>query len=234
MELTNPMSNIGGSLIGGIASLIGGREANAANAQLSRDQMDFQQRMSNTAHRREVADLRAAGLNPILSATKGQGATTPTGAQAKMENVIAPAVTTALDGLRMRTEAATAASQIGLQQAQGAAAVASAKRDAATAKQTEVSTQALSSQLEAIRKKAGYESKQYDWDTQFQKFDNYLKRVTGGLEAGATAKDMLSPLGGLMRNMGRPQIKLPNSKDSKFEKHGNDLYRKSDGLIIND
>lgn len=59
-------------------SNIGNRQFQRKEASKNRD---FQERMSNTAHQRAVKDLRSAGLNPILSATKG-GATTPGGAQA--------------------------------------------------------------------------------------------------------------------------------------------------------
>lgn len=92
------------ALIGGGASLIGGMFGNKASAKQARQQMDFQERMSSTAHQREVADLRAAGLNPILSGTGGMGASTPSGAQAPQHDVITPAVSSAVQGARNAAE----------------------------------------------------------------------------------------------------------------------------------
>lgn len=47
------------------------------NAQQSLLARQFEERLSSSAHQREVQDLKAAGLNPILSATGGNGASTP-------------------------------------------------------------------------------------------------------------------------------------------------------------
>lgn len=57
---------------------------NAANAKLAAENRDWMERMSNTAHQREVKDLVAAGLNPVLSVNAG--ASTPGSSAAVMEN----------------------------------------------------------------------------------------------------------------------------------------------------
>ena len=82
---------IGAALIGGAVSGIGQYSANRETARSTAKQMAFQERMSNTAHQRQMKDLSAAGINPMLSARLG-GASSPAGASYQASNVGAAAV----------------------------------------------------------------------------------------------------------------------------------------------
>lgn len=73
-------------IFGAIGNIASTAMQYAMNKELQQRQFDWQERMSNTAHQREVTDLRNAGLNPILSATGGNGANTPSGGNTSVDN----------------------------------------------------------------------------------------------------------------------------------------------------
>ncbi len=107
--------------IGGGLSAFGQERTNAQNAQLAREQMAFQSQMSGTSYQRAVADMMAAGLNPMLAYSQG-GASTPTGQTAVMQNALGAGATSGTQGYQLALNAAQNVADIELKREQAGAA----------------------------------------------------------------------------------------------------------------
>lgn len=86
-----------------VAAYMGQRETNQKNLQIAREQMEFQERMSSTAYQRSMADMKEAGLNPMLAYQQG-GASSPGGASATMSSAVGEAVSTAQGARRLQAD----------------------------------------------------------------------------------------------------------------------------------
>lgn len=140
----NPTALIGtiGSVGGSVMNYLGQRDANKQSADnamwaqaseqgMANAQMAFQERMSNTAYQRSTADLKAAGLNPLLALP--EGASTPGGAMghasaAPVLNELGAFSSSVSDAMRLFNEMETGTASREAARAQALAATASAKK----------------------------------------------------------------------------------------------------------
>lgn len=119
-----------GGALGGVTELIGQDMANDESKASSKRMMAFQERMSSSAHQRQMADMRLAGLNPILSA--GGGASSPSGSSYVAQNVAEGTASNALNMVRLKEEVNSIR-----------AAVSKANADAAVAREMEKTQQGV-------------------------------------------------------------------------------------------
>lgn len=186
------------------ASLIGGvlnNQANAKEGQRTRDfnaqeaqwNRDFQERMSNTSYQRSMADMSAAGLNPMLAFSEG-GASTPGGATAsaqatRMEDAITPAINSAMEARRLKKEIEAVDSQAKLnistaasQAAQADAARATARNAALDAKVKEIAMPAIIQESANRKKGAEIDSKLIEVDALGRRLNQWTGTVNNAMD----------------------------------------------------
>lgn len=157
------------------------RETSAMNQQNAREQMAFQERMSNSAYQRSTADMRAAGINPMLAYMNG-GASSPSGAagtavSAQMENGVGKGVNSALDYTRMKRELEATNSQVELNKAAKDSQAADAVLKANNARTAVANAKIAEAKVPVAQAEAKVDAQRAKFDEGLVKYDGIANRA---------------------------------------------------------
>jgi len=180
--------------------------------------------MSNTAHQREMEDLRRAGLNPLLSARHG-GASAPAGAQAPTPN-FAESVNSAVAGMRVKMDSAMQAAQI--RDVNSASALKDAQTNDLNATQADRIDLLIAQKQQAIesgRLSSGQASKVQDEISVLKAQRDNIRANTAATVADSEKKKLI----GGFYELGNKAVEGAKGPLKKFDKFLKEKFRRGDG-----
>lgn len=207
----NDVSNTALSFIPGVGDYLATKDANQANLTSAREQMAFQERMSNTGYQRATEDMKKAGLNPMLAYTQGP-ASTPSGAMANSQ----PASKTglakaAMEAYGLRTQAQTAQSQIGLNEATANVQSKQAPLIEANTEKAQNEAKIAEYAKNSAKAKSDFDKKKAETDKEWYDAEKWLQAGSQGMGIISNAVGAANPLKDLIKG------KLPTSGSKKWD-----------------